>query len=336
VQGCPNGAISIEIVDAVGPGGARELLPVAAGEIPDSAYTRPTTRYVARKPIGPLHAANRDRLHPAHAHDPLAVMLVLMQLSVGTLAFTALAGALGGESALARSAGLALAAVCAIAGLGAATLHLGRPLYAFRAFLGWRTSWMSREILVFGGYVPLVALCAAASALALLPGVPVSLVALAETLLPALRGAALLFGIAGTLCSIMIYVDTRRRAWSLSRTAPMFVGTALGLGALGAGATTRIGLLVGIGVLALLLKIAAERRLSSPHGDANDALSRTARLLSGPLRARQRARYAAAAAGLLAAAAGFAWVGLACFALGELVERHLYFTSESSPAMPGH
>jgi Fe-S-cluster-containing dehydrogenase component/DMSO reductase anchor subunit len=363
VQGCPNGAISIEIVDAVGPGGARELLPAATAEIPNSAYTRPTTRYVSRRPIGPLHAANRDRLYPAHAHDPLAVMLVLMQLSVGTLAVATLSGVLGGESALARSTALVLAAVCALAGLGAATLHLGRPLYAFRAFLGWRTSWMSREILVFGAYVPLVALCAAASALALLPGVPAQLVDPAEALLPALRGAALAFGIAGTVCSIMIYVDTRRRAWALSRTAPTFAGTALGLGALGANATmalvawierdsgfARPALWLGIGALALLVKIGAERRLVSRDAGDTDALSRTARLLAGPLRARQRARFAAAGAGVLASAAalacgvaaapgfaaGFAWAGLACFALGELVERHLYFTSESSPAMPGH
>jgi hypothetical protein len=62
-----------------------------------------------------------------------------------------------------------------------------------------------------------------------------------------------------------------------------------------------------------------------------------------------RARLAAAAVGGIAAAAalaaalaaapgwtaGFAWLCLACTALGELVERHLYFTSESSPAMPG-
>ncbi len=364
VQGCPTGAISIEIVDTVGPGGARELLPAAAAEIPDSAYTRPTTRYVSREPIGPLHAANRDRLHPAAAHDPLAVMLVLMQLSVGTLLFAGLAGALGVESAIARSAALALAAVSALAGLGAATLHLGRPLYAFRAFLGWRTSWMSREILVFGAYVPLVALCAAASALALLPGAPPPLVDLAETILPALRGGAVAFGIAGTVCSIMIYVDTRRRAWAFARTASTFAGTALGLGALGTGAALALGtwiepgrgfvfpaLLIAIGALALAVKVAGETRLLARRRAAtNDALVRTARLLAGALRPKLRARLAAAAAGWIAAAAAlacgiaaapgsaavFAGAALACTALGELVERHLYFTSESSPAMPGH
>jgi formate dehydrogenase iron-sulfur subunit len=359
VQGCPTGAISIEIVDALGSAGARALLPDAIAEIPDSAYTRPTTRYVSRRNLGPLRAANRDRLHPAAAHDPLAVMLVLMQLSAGTLGF----GMLAGGSALAQAAVLALAAVAAVAGLAAATLHLGRPLYAFRAFLGWRTSWMSREILVFGAYVPLVALGAVASGLALLPGVPAPLSDLAQALLPVLRGAALATGIAGTFCSIMIYVDTRRRAWAFARTAPTFAGTALGLGALGAGAAlalaawlergafARPALLLALGAVALAAKIAAEAKLLARRdGDASDALARTARLLAGALYPKLRVRGAALAGGALAAAAaiasgiaaapglaaGFAWTALACCALGELVERHLYFTSESSPAMPGH
>ena len=34
--------------------------------------------------------------------------------------------------------------------LGASVLHLGRPQYAFRAVLGLRTSWLSREALGFG------------------------------------------------------------------------------------------------------------------------------------------------------------------------------------------
>ena len=45
VQGCPNGAISIEIVDQVGEGGVPEFLSGLKDSIPASAYTRPTTRY---------------------------------------------------------------------------------------------------------------------------------------------------------------------------------------------------------------------------------------------------------------------------------------------------
>ncbi|UCC25639.1 MAG: dimethyl sulfoxide reductase anchor subunit [Gemmatimonadales bacterium] len=52
----------------------------------------------------------------------------------------------------------------AAAGLAvtASTLHLGRPERAWRAMLGWRTSWLSREILLFGAF--------AASGTALLAG----------------------------------------------------------------------------------------------------------------------------------------------------------------------
>ena len=43
-----------------------------------------------------------------------------------------------------------------VVGLGASMLHLGRPLGAWRAFLNLRRSWMSREIVVFGMFPPLL------------------------------------------------------------------------------------------------------------------------------------------------------------------------------------
>ncbi len=367
VQGCPNGAIAIEIVDQAGSGPARTLLPGAEGVIPDSAYTRPTTRYVSEKFVHALRPANWDRLVPAQAHDPLAAMLVLMQLSVGTLLFETLITAFGVANVFVRPVVFALSAVTALVGLGAATFHLGRPLYAFRAFLGWRTSWMSREILAFGAYVPVIVLTAAVSAVAHFENGPAWLPTWTThfaVALPVLRASALVFGIVGTLCSVMIYVDTHRSAWVFSRTAPTFVGTLIGLGALGAAAATAVvtwavngsalaavTLLLFVGFLVLTVKVAAEARLLVRRRDGvNDALSRTARLLRGPLRTRVRVRFGFAAGGLLAAAFALAFVfgeesggvaacavaALASFALGELVERHLYFTAEASPGMPGH
>ena len=361
VQGCPNDAISIEIVDQVGAGAARDLLPAAVAEIPDSAYTRPSTRYVSKKRATPLRAANGDRLEAAPAHDPLAAMLILIQLSVGTLLFDVLASAFGVVSAVGHSVALGLAGVSALAGLGAATFHLGRPLYAFRAFLGWRTSWMSRELLALGMYAPLVALAAAARGVRHFPDAPARWASLAEALLPALAGTALLFGLVGTVCSIMIYVDTRRRAWALSRTAPTFAGTAIGLGALAMGTALASSLPSGggvvsvwlslIGALVLGAKAVAEVvLLAERNGRANETLARTARLLWGPLRPRLRVRFGLALAGLLATGAALlaavggavvgiavcSWTSLVCFTLAELVERHLYFTAEASPAMPGH
>ena len=363
VQGCPNGAISIEVVDRAGGGAVRELLPGLGDAIPDSATTRPTTHYVTRRAPGTLRPVDRDRLRPAPAHDPLAGMLVAMQLSVGTLLFDTVSPAPTPASSLS----LAFAALSAALGLGSATLHLGRPHYAFRAFLGWRTSWMSREILAFGAYVPLLALAAVASVRIDFPswlaGRPFWLESPEYALLPALRGAALVCGVVGTACSIMIYVATRRPAWALHRTAPTFVGTAVGLGGLAAAAAAGVatwlfatggpsaaGPALLIGLLTLLTKVGVEvLRCAGPRDGADHALARTRGLLRGPLRRRLGVRFGLALGGLSlgTAALAAAWIGvqgatavfalaaLLSFALGEFLERHLYFTAEASPGMPG-
>jgi DMSO reductase anchor subunit len=52
--------------------------------------------------------------------------------------------------------GLALAMLAA--GLGASFLHLGRPERAWRAAAMWRTSWLSREVIVLPAFMGLVAL----------------------------------------------------------------------------------------------------------------------------------------------------------------------------------
>src|SRR5262249_46852912 len=107
----------------------------------------------------------------------------------------------------------------AMLGLGAATFHLGKPLKAWRAFLGWRTSWFSREVIAYGLFI----FFAAARAVApLLP-----LVGPLET--PLALTAALL-GLVAVGCSAMIYVDTRREFWSMPRCFVRFFGTTLLLG----------------------------------------------------------------------------------------------------------
>jgi sulfite dehydrogenase (quinone) subunit SoeC len=55
-------------------------------------------------------------------------------------------------------AGAAVVLVLALAGLGAATFHLGRPLRAWRAAAMWRTSWLSREVIVLPAFIGCVAL----------------------------------------------------------------------------------------------------------------------------------------------------------------------------------
>src|SRR6185369_9976576 len=108
--------------------------------------------------------ANFYSLNREHAHLPLVVMLTLTQLAIGACAVSVVLGKLLG---LPVAGGLGLpnalfALALALGALGASTAHLGRPQYAFRAVLGLRTSWMSREILALSAFVGAAGLYAAA------------------------------------------------------------------------------------------------------------------------------------------------------------------------------
>ncbi len=95
-----------------------------------------------------------------------------MHPAFSILFFTTLAGAAQGllvALALARIAGIAadgnfvlravgLGVVLLLAGLAASFLHLGHKMRAWRAVLMWRTSWMSREVIVMPAYIALAAL----------------------------------------------------------------------------------------------------------------------------------------------------------------------------------
>jgi DMSO reductase anchor subunit len=80
--------------------------------------------------------------------------------------------------------GAALAALLAVGGLAASFLHLGRPERAWRAAMQWRTSWLSREVIVLPAFIALTVAYGAAHALerpqaALAFGLVAALVALA-------------------------------------------------------------------------------------------------------------------------------------------------------------
>ena len=59
-----------------------------------------------------------------------------------------------------------VAAALAAGGLAASFLHLGRPERAWRAAAQWRTSWLSREVIVLPGFIVLALAYAGAHALA--------------------------------------------------------------------------------------------------------------------------------------------------------------------------
>ena len=75
---------------------------------------------------------------------------------VTALAVSELAGSAISRAVLAI--GIAVALVLLVIALGASFLHLGRPARAWRAVLMWRTSWLSREVIVLPAFIALVAL----------------------------------------------------------------------------------------------------------------------------------------------------------------------------------
>lgn len=216
VQACPNEAIKIKVVklDAVPDRGS-----IIAGAF-DSSYTRPTTTYVSQRPLpAHAHAADATRLELDHAHNPLAWMLVMTQMSAG--AFVACAIALWMDSLTLTQAGITSAAalIVGVLGIKLSVLHLGQPLKAWRAFMGWRKSWLSREIMAFGGFAG-----AGSAVMAAWCWGDLGLMKLAVT------GTAAA-GVLAVFTSIMVYVDTRRAYWSPKLTAGKFLGTTLLLGA---------------------------------------------------------------------------------------------------------
>ena len=241
VQACPHEAITIRLADVAETLSAAtpnsQLLPGAF----DSSYTKPTTLYTtAKKMPVDTRPADAYALRLEHAHWPLIVMLVLSQMAVGLS--TALAvGSLFFPSFF-SAAGLPIAvggfALLNI-GLIAAVFHLGRPLGAWRFFLGLRTSWMSREILAFSifaaaaGFAILPAFLLHPLAARLIPSFLHSLlVPLPVAMLASVASAvAVVLGFVAVFTSAMIYIDTHRALWRAAMAFPRFYGATFALGA---------------------------------------------------------------------------------------------------------
>lgn len=348
VQACPHEAITIRLVDvaevtaAAQPG--TQMLPGAY----DSNYTKPTTRYVSEKPIpASAQPADAHRLRVEHAHWPLVVMLVLTQLAVGmSLAQTALV--LSGERAFDHAAfGLAVASFLVLnAGLFAAIFHLGRPVGAWRFFLGLRTSWMSREILAFS-ILPGASLASIAAAWF----VPGSLLALATA------GGAAFLGLAAIVTSVMIYVDTHRHYWKFSLTAPRFYGAALTLGAASLPAALAVAGAIQSANFSAALRFAASvamamqaaflaweyLRYLSALRDSSDSTHASARILRELIPQVGVARIALVTLCALLWLAILAVPGVALFAapaalgvavLAQILERYTFFSAVVALRMP--
>ena len=227
VQACPNKAIRITLIDqeritlglTVQIQTANPFLPGS----PDPGYTLPTTRYKTKNPL-PANMTPGD-LHdfkPQCAHPSLAIMLVLAQLSVGTFCLDLLLGPVAGPSltALLRPILSLVAWAIGLAGISASLFHLGRPWFAWRAFVGLKRSWLSREIVAFGTFMLLAALYTASNWFG-------ALRFSSRAFEAGLGLAVTATGLAGVFCSVMVYHDTRRIFWQAAYTAPKFFGTSL-------------------------------------------------------------------------------------------------------------
>jgi DMSO reductase anchor subunit len=322
--------------------------------------TLPTTHFKTKR-VFPRNILPVDyhSVNPQHPHWPLIVMLVLTELSVGAfLAGMFLKGRL--DSPAFRQLHALSASGFGLLAIAASITHLGRPRYAFRAFLGLRHSWLSREIVAFGVFAGSACLYALACS------VPAG-----HRLISTFEWTVAVSGLLGLFCSAMVYSFTRRELWSMGRTLTKFALTAgiLGISATwlsilvfgifvdGATAdqlarnagTPLVGALIAAAVVKLVFEASLFRHLLARR---RTVFKRSAELLAGPLSSSTFARFACGLLGGIVMP-GFLWrelateelrgpfllisVGLifvACL-VGELLERYQFFAACAVPRMPG-
>lgn len=364
-QACPHEAISIRVVSTrqvIEDCEVGQFLPGA----PDPHLTLPTTNFKTSRVL-PRNVLPADfhQTSPQHPHWPLIVMLVLTQLSVGAFAAGRLTTIAFGSNVTSQTGGghAAVSLALGLLALGASLLHLGRPQYAFRALIGLRHSWLSREILAFSVFAALATLYAAV--LGFKPAVDFVPVAVFRYL----EDAVVLTGLLAVGCSVMIYVSTRREFWSAGNTAGRFLLTTALLGTATLWATTSVserldspvqsvegmnlrgvlcGAIIGITLTKLLVEASVLRWLWSP---SMSAWKRSAQLQVGALSEITLARFGCGVLGgiilpLIAASqapassealsrATVIGASVAALLAGELLERYLFFAAAAAPRMPG-
>ncbi|MEZ5402083.1 MAG: DmsC/YnfH family molybdoenzyme membrane anchor subunit [Bryobacteraceae bacterium] len=217
VNACPEGAISIEIVN-VAEWRAGYLAAANAPGMPSASDSISTTRVTQPANLDPaIGRVDTARIEPEHPHWPLVFMLVLTQLSAGAFVVLWLLDALGGGGALWLSA-LSALGVAGVS-LAASPLHLGRPIYAYRAMRGLRRSWLSREVLALSAFAGV------ASAFA-------GMLFLDLPMRPAVGLLTAICGVIGLTCSARIYMVRARPAWYSNYTIAEFMVTGVLLGPL--------------------------------------------------------------------------------------------------------
>jgi DMSO reductase anchor subunit len=230
--------------------------------------------------------------------------------------------------------------------------------------IGLSTSWLSREIVAFGVFALLAVLYAGSVWMsdATAPAI--------QSLQRILGSAVVAAGLAGIVCSIMIYQCTRRRLWNGPATTIRFLLTTIVLGLSTALFTTAVGaacnsatgaafasdfseiVLPGL-IIAVACKLAFEASLFIHlRGKQHSPLKRSALLMTGDLAGAAKWRFALGAVGGLLLPALWIWQvhpsasasivshvliagQFAALLAGELLERYLFFTAVVAPRMPG-
>jgi formate dehydrogenase iron-sulfur subunit len=282
------------------------------------------------------------RLEPAHW--PLVWMLVLTQTATGMLLVTWLTALIAPQSFAVSKGALALCGFILLQlGLAASVFHLGRPLGAWRAFLGLRRSWMSREIVAFAFFTIATGLFVLSAFSTRIAG-----------LCPVLAGIAALLGFVSVFSSAMIYVDTPRISWTRAFTFPRFFGTTLLLGAAGAacvlGWTTgskesvRVAGWAATAIRTALFGWEAQlllRSLDVPSKPSHSAALLAWQFLKPVFVARIALFVASTCFGLLGifmsgrTAICFATIAFVATFSSQIIERYCFFVTAAAPRMPG-
>ncbi|HEV3364307.1 MAG TPA: DmsC/YnfH family molybdoenzyme membrane anchor subunit, partial [Acidimicrobiia bacterium] len=216
--------------------------------------------------------------------------------------------AVGASLTAGDRAGRLTAAVLAAVALAVSLLHLGRPLYAWKALRNLRRSWLSREVALFGAYGALAALAVG---------------------VPAAAPLAALVGAAGVYASGRLYMVPGRPAWCSPLTLARFGTSALAIGGLATGCRA-VGVAGAAGGLAVtaanLARLAVGDRIEW-WGSVRLALRRFQRLSA--------AGAALSVAGIVAALFGPLALAVTLVAGGEVIARYLFYVTVVPLDMPG-
>lgn len=329
VQACPNEAIKIITVDkqTLRPELERKRGFLKGAPLPD--LTLPTTQYIGRDVPASAKPADEEKLIPGASHLPLVFMLTLTQAGVGTL----MASTSGYNIPAAVTGALVF-----FIGLTCSILHLGRPLGAWRFFLGLKKSWLSREILAFSLFAPLAILLPVLYLITANAGKdPLEntfYFKLTETLAPyrfPVGIGVIAIGLIAVFTSVMIYHDTGRKNWHLKWTLPAFFGTTLAF--MGLFLSTVHPIFSLFMILPLITDVLLLLPLKQQEAEWSPALHR-ARLMWMTLNTYTVARLICGILSLLLVPLS-PYLALPLLITGELLSRYLYFRAVHSPKMPG-